>query len=385
MDIAKSLVGIFKIKDVNSDNVTFKLFYKVSFGLCLFSSLLVAATQYWGDAIECNQSTSPIDAKVFERHCWIHGTERIKDSDDQKHMNCVSRDVTEDNKSVVFYQWVTFMLLINAAIFRIPYIIWKLCEGGLMKSFCSEDTKSLYGRGKKDDVTVKELLVEKACFFNKLRGQMGWYYFTFFSCQILNVGMVIVNFVFTNIFLSHNFKNYGLEVIGFLSKTTEQQKNADFNPLCNAFPTVTNCVMNYKGTAGSPVDTSGVCILSQNIINQKIYFVLWFWFIIMTAIGVLQILFELSFLTVPAFRSWVITLQMGKFDTNYVRKYVDQKCAIGDWFLLYQIGKNMDKHVFRLFLESVSQVGGKSQPKKIKSIEMNDIESQKQQQVLLDD
>ena len=133
--------------------------------------------------------------------------------------------------------------------------------------------------------------------------------------------------------------------------------------------------MNYKGTGNGKSSSSGVCILSQNIINQKIYFALWLWYTIVSAIGVLQILFELIILLVPTFRSTTITWQMGKFDKKNVSKYVDQKLAIGDWFLLYQIGKNMDKHAFRLFLELISQPGGKCQPKLVIEAH-NDIELQ---------
>jgi len=378
MDIAKNLLGVFRIKDVNSDNVTFKLFYKASFGLCLFSSLLVGATQNWGDPIECHQTIEgTISDKVFENHCWIHGTKRIESDEDQKIFNCKSRDLVSKKGNlpddVTFYQWVTFMLLINAAIFRIPYIIWKFCEGGLMKSFYSDDT-----RWKKDDVSMKELLVGKASFFKKLRGQMGWYYFTFVSCEILNVAMLVINCISTNMFLNDQFTKYGLEAAQFLSKSTEKQRDGDNNPLCSTFPTVTRCDMDYKGTGTGPAKSTGVCILSQNIINQKIYIVLWFWFIIMMAIGTLQILFELSFLSFKPLRKWLITLQMGKFDTNHVRQYVDKNCTIGDWFLLYQIGKNMDKHVFRLFLEIVSQSQGNSRTNEAQSRRRNanDAESQ---------
>ena len=128
--------------------------------------------------------------------------------------------MTEENILVNFYQWVTFMLLINAAIFRIPYTIWKFCEGGLMKSFYSE---------KKDD--------GKAKFFNQLKGQMSWYYFTFLTCQILNIAMLVTNWISTDRFLDGNFHNYGFDVMHYLSLSTSEQQKSDFDPLCNAFPT----------------------------------------------------------------------------------------------------------------------------------------------------
>ena len=41
-DIKKSLQGVLKIKDVNSDNVVFKLFYKATFAL-----LIASAGNFW--------------------------------------------------------------------------------------------------------------------------------------------------------------------------------------------------------------------------------------------------------------------------------------------------------------------------------------------------
>ena len=42
-----------------------------------------------------------------------------------------------------YYQWVPFMLVINAVIFLIPKQLWKWGEGGFMKAFVSDDTKTI--------------------------------------------------------------------------------------------------------------------------------------------------------------------------------------------------------------------------------------------------
>ena len=113
--------------------------------------------------------------------------------------------------------------------------------------------------------------------------------------------------------------------------------------------------MNLGGIAGGGVTVSGVCILSQNIINQKIYLVLWFWYIFILIIGALQIIFEVIIISVPEFRNYLITWQLGKSAIKDVRNFLVMKCNIGDWFLLYQISKNMDKNVFSLLLERIVQ------------------------------
>ena len=49
---------------------------------------LVAATSLIGDPINCDES-----GKVFEDHCWIHGTvpTGVGNLDTQKHFGCVLR------------------------------------------------------------------------------------------------------------------------------------------------------------------------------------------------------------------------------------------------------------------------------------------------------
>ena len=50
----------------------------------------------------------------------------------------------EDNeRDTLYYQWVPFMLVISAVIFKIPDVIWGLLEGGFMKSFADGSANSV--------------------------------------------------------------------------------------------------------------------------------------------------------------------------------------------------------------------------------------------------
>ena len=70
--------------------------------------------------------------------------------------------------------------------------------------------------------------------------------------------------------------------------------------------------------AGTEID-NGICILSQNILNQKVYLILWFWYILILSVGVAQIVFEAIVIAVPAFRNQLITWNMGKFADADIR------------------------------------------------------------------
>ena len=43
-----------------------------------------------------------------------------------------------------YYQWVVFVLFIQAGMFQLPRIVWKHAEGGLMKNLVGELTNPIY-------------------------------------------------------------------------------------------------------------------------------------------------------------------------------------------------------------------------------------------------
>jgi len=363
MDVVKDFVGIFATKEVNYDNFTFKLFYRATFGLCVLSSLLLGASQYVGDPIECDPGGSKDTDKyksVFEDHCWIHGGTRIGhgDKEKQKHFGCLIRPGSDKDDTTTFYQWIVFVLVVSGGVFRLPHIIWKSLEGGLMKSLFSGEAKDKKNKGKEED-SFGDLLKEKAHFLIQLRAEMNWYYFTFVFCEMLNVVLLIVIWSITDQFLSGNFHNYGSEVYGELvsGEYGELAKIADnqFNVMCNAFPTAISCTFNTTGTGASTQSDNGICILSQNILNQKVYLILWFWYILILSVGVAQIVFEAIVIAVPAFRNQLITWNMGKYADADIRYFLDRQCNIGDWFVLYQLRKNTDKHFYCLLLKKMAK------------------------------
>merc|ERR1739836_337863 len=67
-----------------------------------------------------------------------------------------------------------------------------------------------------------------------------------------------------------------------------------------------------------------------------------------------QLLFEIAVLAIPAFRIWVTAQQTGTY-TGQMKSYLQFQCNVGDWFLLYQIGKNTNKTFFYNLIDKLSQ------------------------------
>ena len=112
--------------------------------------------------------------------------------------------------------------------------------------------------------------------------------------------------------------------------------------------------MNYVGTGDGTAKINGLCLLSQNIINEKIYLFLWFWFVFMFVAWAIQFIFEIAILAMKQFRSWLIEQQSGSFNDDGEMKRFVENCNLGDWFLLYQIGKNTNDEFFHKLIKNLS-------------------------------
>ena len=77
---AEGVKSQFSWKEVDSSNTVFKLFTKVSVGLCLLASILVASAEYLGKPITCEHGagkTLDTPLGIFTAYCWIHGGKKL--------------------------------------------------------------------------------------------------------------------------------------------------------------------------------------------------------------------------------------------------------------------------------------------------------------------
>merc|ERR1712008_446333 len=257
-----------------------------------------------------------------------------------------------DKKSLGYYQWVIFMLVINALLFKIPHLLWKTYEGGLMKEFFSG--RGLKAKLEANDANLDNLIIDFG-YYKKMKGQHNAYYYVFQSCQLLNIAMLVLNWWATDAFLGGNFHRYGSDVVGYYTQSDYnlQTSGDPFDPMCNAFPTKVSCNIKTGSASGVGKETNAFCILAQNIINEKIYLFLWFWFVLMFVVSALQFIFEIAMVAIPSFRSFVIARQTGAFISRGMKNYIERDCN-HDWFILHQIGKNTNRDLFYRFLEKLS-------------------------------
>merc|ERR1712049_81564 len=99
------------------------------------------------------------------------------------------------------------------------------------------------------------------------------------------------------------------------------------------------------GTGGKDETYNDYCILRQNIINEKIYLFLWFWFVAMFILSACQIFVEICFFTFQGIGTRFLSSDMKAYLKN---------CSIGDIFVLYQMSKNTHTSFFYKLLDNLS-------------------------------
>ena len=155
---------------------------------------------------------------------------------------------------------------------------------------------------------------------------------------------------FVNFFLGGVFMTYGTDVINFMSM--EDADRSD--PMMEVFPRVTKCTFHKYGASGTIQKLDALCVLGLNIINEKIYITLWFWFVVLAILTALYTVYIVAIVSMPGLRRNLITRKANKANKDHAFHLV-QKATIGDWFMYFLISRNMDSHTYNIFIQEITE------------------------------
>lgn len=347
-DVFGSLRSIAKLDSVCIDNNIFRLHYKVTVIFLFASSLLVSSSQYFGDPIDCIQNDD-IPENVIDTYCWIHATFILPSAFDKKVGEEVPHsgvDVSRPGEPRVYqkyYQWVCFVLFLQAILFYTPRYLWKLWEGGRLKSLVSDLRCPVLAHDHRTNQI--DLLVH---YLKLNRRKNNAYYYYFVLCEIFNFVNVFIQIYLIDAFLGGVFVNYGLDVLKF--SETDQEYRTD--PMVKRFPKMTKCTFHRFGSSGDVQRHDALCILSLNIINEKIYIFLWFWLVFLAIVTSALLVYRFFEIFFPTIRYKRLHKRANLCDGDCIRELL-QVTDLGDWFLLMQIGKNVDCINYKEILEKL--------------------------------
>ncbi|CAG0922235.1 unnamed protein product [Notodromas monacha] len=334
-----------------ADTFVFKLHYKITVAILIAAMLLNCMTNFIGNPINCMLGGSKIPEQTINMYCWISSTFSIpmywtaKVGEGAPHPG-LGNPTDYDTHYHAYYQWVPFFLFLQALLFYGPHYIWRLVDNGKMKCIVQGlDSTSMI---LKEEERKKKEKILGDYFIQNLHGHNSWS-FKFVFCEILNFVNVIGNIYFTDKFLGYQFTTYGSEAVSFLRQPLESR----VDPMVKVFPRVTKCTFHMYGPSGSIQQHDALCVLALNIINEKIFLFIWFWFVILAVITGLQLVHRFATLGSPLFRHSLLS-RRARFNTKSEVDAVIRKCQFGDWFLLSSLDRNLNSFVFSEFMSDLA-------------------------------
>jgi len=327
------------------DNTVFKLHYRGTVIILLGCFALVTSGQFFGKPINC--MTDSMSGGVMDSYCWIHSTFSVNKNFngrigvDHSYPGVGPIGPEDDFHHHKFYQWVVFVLTIQVAMFYLPRFIWKNYEGGVMKLLTNglmDITCFMDGDAKSDGLS-------RISKFYRMSGNGRGKFFTMFLfCEILNFVNVIGQIFFMDRFLGYQFSTFGTDVLS----QTEGNLTERTDALNMVFPKVAKCTFNKFGVSGSVQSHDALCVLSLNIINEKIYVAMWFWFVFLASLSAAFLVYRLVLIFSTDLRVYVLFSKCeGLVRKEKVRAALENPDhnmmqRLGDYWMLYLLTKNLN-------------------------------------------
>lgn len=339
------LKKFFKAGKCKTDNFVFRLHYKFTIIMLVGFSIAVTGSQFVGNPIECI-SKDDIPENLLKTFCWISTTFSIRSAWHKE----VGKEVVypgvakytegEDRVYHAYYQWVCFVLFLQALLFYLPHYLWQNIEGHKIKNLVMNFGSPIVSAERiKDDkgnevINPKtELLVN---YLEENRGNHNFYGAMLVLCEILNFVNVLGQIYMMDTFLGGEFTTYGSEVLAF----TEWDYALRYDPMIKIFPRMSKCTFYRYGSSGDVQKHDALCLISINILNEKIYIFLWFWFVLLTALSGLVLLYRAATIILPSFRYYMLMSKCRRVNPDQLKKVL-RKCDRADWLVLSLLCKNM--------------------------------------------
>lgn len=192
-------------------------------------------------------------------------------------------------------------------------------------------------------------------FEEQIHNKFNGYAFGFFSCELLNPCLSILSVYLTHKFLLNQYLTYGLDVYQYYSVIPEERKlQGLLDPFCELFPKMAACNYHRYGMGGREDQRHAICILGLNMINDKVFVLTWLWHCFIVVMGVIRILTRTPQLVSAHVRYFLVKFNLSKYFKNnahvkHIRHYLIN-CSIGDWYVLYQMSKNLNQRFFAEYL-----------------------------------
>ncbi|CAF1292655.1 unnamed protein product [Adineta steineri] len=297
IDNAKRFAGVKKDTNNYDDLIVDRLHNRYTVALLVCFCIAISTYQYIGNPLECW-----VPAQFTENYeeytnllCYIQNTYHVS----KDHLVPQDPNLRRE-RTLKYYQWIHFVLLLQALFFSLPRIIWQSFNdkiGLSIRNLVDASNKCQTCDSDEDRSTViqyiSDCLQRYEEYINPLTSDKSSYTkYIYRQCRLLckaRTGVSLTLFyifikflyilnlisqiIFLQYFLSYHDRNYLQSGFDIFIKVF-----SGFSlPESKLFPRITLCDFQIRELGDNHFYTVE-CILVINIFIEKMYFILWIWF-----------------------------------------------------------------------------------------------------------
>jgi len=347
------LLPLFQHKLLTIDSLLIYLLSTLTTSLLMITSLLMTSFQVFGTPIRC-QGSSDMTSEFIEEYCWSTSTFSTLSSRKYEPVYPgVGPSITDKEKLIYhnYYQFMPVVLLFLAGVCMTPRIIWRYWEGGLM-------AKLVPIKDDKVDVNIVSWVKAKSYgknlsnyFVRNLHSRQhmryGWFNLVAEVMCLLSVLLVIVVLqcifkTFLQYFPLYVFHHF----VAPLPISPEER----------LFPTQSKCTIHNFGPSGTIQTQDTLCILTVNLINQKLFLVIWVWLVLLLITTFFLLSNSIMTALMPSFRRSILANQAGlRPPPSVIFTKIDRLCY-GEWLLLSRVSSHFTSDVVDIILTEVCDI-----------------------------
>lgn len=321
-----AVAGVAKINTRNDDDLIDRLHHRYTVSFLVVFAVLVSTTQYVGSPIHCwcPATFTGNHQEYTNKLCWVSYTYYLPES-------VIPGQVGALKQHISYYQWVPVFLLIQAFLFYLPSLVWRVFSerSGININNLVEAADTIQNAlyPERRDKTIKYMIrhldhyleyqreyrggccvAMKHCLAKHLCLVCGNRYgnylvLLYLGTKLLYLANAIFQLFMLNGFLGNQYHLYGIQIIYDLLTGTTWSLSS------KRFPKITLCDFEIH-QMGNIHRHTVQCVLPINLFNEKIFIFLWFWFVFV------------AMATCLSLTRWVWAVGFRFTRTWYVRKHL---------------------------------------------------------------
>jgi len=389
LPILKQVSTYFRRDGLVIDSPLFRLHHQMSALIIGIGFIFISVENYLDTkAILCH--SQPSLTAYAKSYCWIHGTAYVRSSLQGKATGCfvdqAKLSSEEDAPVTAYYLWLPYLLSLLFVFTKAPHSLWKkffesnmLAQiigstqkpqqlspmqqremdwfgggGGGGNPFSPNVTLGMQtpkgmggmgggggggkgGKGGKGGGRGNNATTIAANFV-EFRRKYARYHKKFAMFEALNIVSVFLSMLVTHWILNYKFWNYGMDVIEYVSYYGQLQGRKLHDPMCELFPTEVACNINIGSTTGALDRTNFLCILGNNLFNQKYFFVLWLWWMFLLVLSVLGLVYRTARISIPSLSRYLLSRKVHGKSLQQLERL---RLSSGDCFVLEMVIDNL--------------------------------------------